>query len=93
VVTGDPSGQRLGQFVTVIAPTSEDVEGVAVPRAAVVRAANGQDVVYLHTAAERFEPREVRTAPLDGQRVLVLAGLQRGQRLVTQGAELLDQVR
>jgi RND family efflux transporter MFP subunit len=92
-ITGDASGHRLGQFVTVIAPTSEEVEGVAVPRAAVVRAANGQDVVYLHTAAERFEPREVRTAPLDGHRVLVLAGLQRGQRLVTQGAELLDQVR
>jgi RND family efflux transporter MFP subunit len=92
-ITGEAGGHRLGQFVTVIAPTSDEVDGVAVPRAAVVRSANGQDIVYLHTAAERFEPREVRTAPLDGGRVLVLAGLQRGQRLVTQGAELLDQVR
>lgn len=92
-IAGDSSGQRLGQFVTVFAATADEAEGLALPRAAVVRAANGQDVVYVHTAAERFEQREVRAMPLDGQRVLVLAGLQRGQRVVTQGAELLDQVR
>jgi cobalt-zinc-cadmium efflux system membrane fusion protein len=92
-IEGDASGHRLGQFVTVLAPIADEAEGMAVPRAAVIRASNGQDVVYLHTAAERFEAREVRTVPLDGQRVLVLAGIERGQRVVTQGAELLDQVR
>jgi RND family efflux transporter MFP subunit len=92
-IEGLEAGHRLGQFVTVIAPIAEEAEGVAVPRAAVIRAANGQDIVYLHTAAERFEAREVRTAPLDSKRVLIVAGVTRGQRVVTQGAELLDQVR
>jgi hypothetical protein len=50
-------------------------------------------VVYEHSAAEQFRPLEVRTEPLDGTRVLVVAGLRPGQRIVTQGAELLSQIR
>jgi cobalt-zinc-cadmium efflux system membrane fusion protein len=86
-------GLWAGQFVTVYSNASEKHEGIALPRSAVVRASNGQHIVYDHTRAEVFEPREVRVAPLDGARVLVLAGLSEGQRIVTQGAELLDQVR
>jgi hypothetical protein len=37
--------------------------------------------------------RAVRTEPLDAERVLVAAGIERGKRIVTQGAELLDHVR
>jgi hypothetical protein len=59
----------------------------------VVRATNGQNIVYEHVAAERFAPRAVRVEPLDGERVLVAAGLSPTARVVTQGAELLDQVR
>lgn len=86
-------GLWAGQFVTVYAKADEKHEGIAVPRAAVVRASNGQHIVYDHTAAETFMPREVRIAPLDGERVLVVSGLSEGRRIVTQGAELLDQVR
>ena len=86
-------GLWAGQFVTVYAAADEKREGIAVPRAAVVRGGNGQQIVYEHTAAERFEPREVRFVPLDGERVLVLSGLTKDKRIVTQGAELLDQVR
>ena len=68
-------------------------EGIAVPRASVVRSQNGQDLVFEHSSAERFEPRSVRVEPLDGDRVLVVSGLNAGVRIVTQGAELLDQVR
>ena len=35
----------------------------------------------------------VRVEPLDGERVLIAAGLEPGKRIVAQGAELLDQVR
>ena len=56
-------------------------------------AANGQDFVYEHVTAERFEPRPVRVEPLDGERVLIAAGLEPGKRIVVQGAELLDHVR
>ena len=38
-------------------------------------------------------PREVKTEPLDASRVLVLAGLAPGRRIVTDGAELIDQIR
>ena len=92
-VEGDAAGLRLGQFVTVLAATEDERQGVAVPRASVVRGANGQNIVYEHASAERFEPRAVRVEPLDGERVLVAAGLSLKARVVTQGAELLDQVR
>ncbi len=58
-----------------------------------VRGANGQPIVYEHVSAERFMPREVKTEPLDASRVLVLAGLAPGRRIVTDGAELIDQIR
>lgn len=86
-------GLRAGQFVTVFAETGDVRSGIAVPRTAVVRAANGQDFVFEHTGAERFEPRPVRMEPLDATRVLIAAGLGPGKRVVVQGAELLDHVR
>lgn len=92
-VEGDVSGLRAGQFVTVLVTTREEKTGLAVPRASVVRSANGQDVVFEHVAAERFEPRAVRIEPLDGERVFVASGLAAGKRIVVQGAELLGQVR
>ncbi|MFH6786187.1 MULTISPECIES: efflux RND transporter periplasmic adaptor subunit [Methylobacterium] len=92
-IQGGSGGLRVGQFVTVLAATDAEQSGLALPRASVVRTANGQDVVYAHTAAERYEAKPVRVAPLDGTRVLVEAGLQPGTRVVVQGAELLDQVR
>jgi len=92
-VLGDASGLRVGQFVTVLAGTDTELSGLALPRSAVVRTGNGQDVVYEHTTAERFEARPVRVEPLDGGRVLVAEGIGPGKRVVTQGAELLDQVR
>lgn len=92
-VQGDVAGLRAGQFVTVLATTDEEQTGFAIPRAALVRNANGQDVVYEHVAAEQFEPRPVRVEPLDGDRVFIATGLAAGKRLVVQGAELLGQVR
>ncbi|KMO31064.1 RND transporter [Methylobacterium tarhaniae] len=92
-IQGGTEGLRVGQFVTVLAATDAERKGLALPRASVVRTANGQDVVYAHTGAERYEARPVRVAPLDGTRVLVEAGVTPGTRVVVQGAELLDQVR
>jgi RND family efflux transporter MFP subunit len=92
-IEGDAAGLRAGQFVTVFATTEEEKTGFAIPRAALVRNANGQDVVYEHVSAERFEPRPVRVEPLDGDRVFIATGLASGKRLVVQGAELLGQVR
>ncbi len=86
-------GLRAGQFVSVFAETDQHRSGIAMPRTAIVRASNGQDFVFEHTDAERFVPRPVRTEPLDGERVLIAAGIEAGRRVVVQGAELLDHVR
>ncbi len=77
----------------MLAITDGQLSGLALPRAAVVRTSNGQDVVYEHTTAERYEARQVRIEPLDGNRVLIGGGIGPGKRVVVQGAELLDQVR
>jgi RND family efflux transporter MFP subunit len=92
-VQGETKGLRAGQFVTVLLAGNEERTGIAIPRVSVIRTSNGQDVVFVHTAAERFEAKAVRVEPLDGERVLVLAGLEPGVRIVVQGAELLDHVR
>ncbi len=86
-------GLRMGQLLTVLAETEETKTGIAVPRTAVVRAGNGQMIVYEHANAERFVPREVRVEPLDGDRMLVISGLDPAKRIVTQGVELLNQIR
>ncbi len=92
-IKGNTAGLRAGQFVTVLASILEERRGIALPREAVLRGANGQSIVYDHTNAERFVIREVRVEPLDGAHVLVVAGLEVGRRIVTQGAELLNQIR
>ncbi len=92
-VVGEADGLRAGQLLRVIAATPAEHEGIVVPRDAVLRGANGQLVVYVKTNAERFVQREVRVEPLDGDTVLVVAGLEAGLRVVAEGAELLNQIR
>ena len=92
-IIGDVAGLRVGQLVTVLAETEAAQQGLALPRSAVLRGPSGVAIVYEHSSAERFRPHEVRTESLDGARVLVVAGLKPGLRIVTQGAELLNQIR
>ena len=84
---------RVGDRVTVFAETADVTKGIAAPREAVIRGPNGEDIVFVHIAPELFEPRAVRTEPLDGGRVIIVAGVAAGDRVVTQGAELLNQLR
>ncbi len=88
-----PPELRTGQFVTVLAATDTQQTGLALPRLGVVRGGNGQSIVYEHTSPEHFVPHEVQVEPLDAARVRVVSGLRPGQRIVTQGAELLNQIR
>ncbi|UIJ73429.1 efflux RND transporter periplasmic adaptor subunit [Aurantimonas sp. HBX-1] len=92
-VQGETTGLRPGQMLTVLGQTEEVQAGIALPRTSVLRGPNGQDIVFVHSGAERFEPKEVRVQPLDGERVLVAAGIEAGSRVVTEGAELLNQIR
>ena len=92
-VEAPPPGLALGQPVTVVAELAEQVRGLVLPRAAVVRAANGEQVVWRHVEPESFAAAAVRVEPLDAARVLVVAGLNAGERVVVQGAGLVNQVR
>lgn len=83
----------IGGTIKVLAQHGSPVEGFIVPDAAVVRAGNGLPQVWVKVAPERFAPRPVRTAPLDGERVVVTSGLEKGDRVVVVAAELINQVR
>ena len=83
----------VNQPVKVTVQTKELIKGFAVPTAAVVKNASNQDMVWVHTGAETFAPRTVRAAALGGNTVSVVDGLKAGDRVVTQGAPLVNQVR
>jgi RND family efflux transporter MFP subunit len=83
----------VGQPVKVILQTRETVKGFAVPTGAVVKNPSNADMVWVHTGAEVFQPRPVRAVALDGATVSVVDGLKAGERVVTQGAPLVNQVR
>lgn len=83
----------VGQPVKVIVKTQRTVKAAVVPQVALVRNANGDTVAWLHTSAERFLARRVRFQPLDGVSAAVGTGLTDGDRVVTEAAGLLNQVR
>lgn len=82
-----------GQLLKVFAEQTETTEGIAVASAALVKNAANQTIVWVKVEPETFEPRVVTTEPLDGQRVLVTSGLKPYDRVVTQGATLINQIR
>jgi cobalt-zinc-cadmium efflux system membrane fusion protein len=83
----------VNQTVKVVVQTRATVKGVPVPSGAIVKSASNQDMVWVHTSAENFAARPVRFVPLDGANVSVVDGLKAGERVVTQGAALVNQVR
>lgn len=83
----------LGQTVSVIVQRQTLATGMVVPADAIVRQTNNEPMVWIKLGPERFAPRPVQTQVLDGQRVLVTRGLSAQQRVVTQGAALIAQIR
>ena len=83
----------VGQPVTVVVQSRSLVAGVPVPAASLMKNAANQTIVWIKTAPERFEARVVIFEPLDGASVAVLSGLKAGDRVATQGATLINQVR
>ncbi|MDA7414901.1 efflux RND transporter periplasmic adaptor subunit [Xenophilus arseniciresistens] len=83
----------VGQPLRVQVHSRSTVEAIAVPQSAVMKNAANQAIVWVKTQPEHFAPRPVTVAPLDGVRVAVTSGLQPGERVATQGAALINQVR
>ncbi|MCA3071925.1 MAG: HlyD family efflux transporter periplasmic adaptor subunit [Rhodocyclaceae bacterium] len=83
----------VGERLRVIAATRDMRTGIVLPAASLVRAANGEPVVWVQSSAERFMPTRVTAQVLDADRIVVSAGLQPEQRVVTASASLLAQIR
>ena len=83
----------VGQPVRVFVQTKDKVKGIPVPVASLMKNPANQTVVWVKTAPERFEPRTITTEPLDGINAAVTSGLEPGDRVATQGATLINQVR
>ncbi|TAK72424.1 MAG: HlyD family secretion protein [Betaproteobacteria bacterium] len=83
----------VGQALKVIARTARKTKGAGVPQASLVKNGAGETVVWAHAGAERFTPRKVRFHSLDASTVAVTSGIQNGERIVTEGAGLLAQMR
>ncbi len=88
-----PPNLSIGLPVNVIARSGAPVTAMIMPKDAVVRSANGEAMVWRHSAAEVFDPQPVRTAPFDAKRVIVAAGVSKGDRIVVRAADLVNQVR
>lgn len=84
---------KVGTPVSVILQEARTETGIVLPSASVIGTANGEDVVFEHVSPERFIARPVRLRPFDGERIVVLAGIGEGARIVTEGTELLSQIR
>lgn len=83
----------IGEAVTVTALAKSTTRGIAIPRGALVKNPSNLDTVWVTTEPEHYVPRVVRVVPLDGARVLVQEGVKEGERVVTLGATLINQVR
>ncbi|MBK9077986.1 MAG: HlyD family efflux transporter periplasmic adaptor subunit [Hyphomicrobium sp.] len=92
-IDGTHAGLAIGAPVKILVQTPATVEGLVVPDAAIVRGINGLPQVWVKISAEQFKPVAVRVSPIDGEATLILAGLEAGARVVTGGAELINQIR
>jgi RND family efflux transporter MFP subunit len=90
---GVAPGLVAGRPVTVFLERSATVRGLVLPSAAVIRAPNGEHVVFEKLGAERFMPRPVRIEQVSADRVVVLAGIAPQARVVVRGASLIGQIR
>lgn len=88
-----PPGLPLYSPVTVLPSLEEVREGIPVPAAAIVQSTAGTPMVWVKVAPETFAPRDVVFEDLDGDRVLVVAGLKSPARVVVGAAGLINQIR
>jgi RND family efflux transporter MFP subunit len=90
-----PAGARFARgLVAKVALTltalAGDTEQAVVPLTAIVEANGASATVYVHDAAAGVaRRRQVTVGSIDGERVIVVAGLAAGERVITDGAAWL----
>lgn len=81
----DGRALRLGMQANVRLDAGEQVTAMIIPKEAVLEH-EGKKIVYVLLSGEEFERREVIIGDEIGTKVAVLSGLNKGERVVTQGA-------
>jgi cobalt-zinc-cadmium efflux system membrane fusion protein len=76
---------RIGMQADVRLDAGESVTAMMIPKEAVLEH-EGRRIVYVLLSGEEFQRREVTLGDEYGDRVAVLSGLNRGERVVMQGA-------
>ncbi len=92
-VTPPVPALSVGQPVKVFVQTKKTLHGIPVPQGSIMKNSGGEMIVWVHVSAERFVPQKVKVQPLDANTVAIVDGLHDGDRVVTQGAALLSQIR
>jgi RND family efflux transporter MFP subunit len=81
----DGRALRLGMQANVRLDAGEQVSAMMIPKEAVLEH-EGKKIVYVLLSGEEFERREVTIGDELSGKVAVLSGLNKGERVVTQGA-------
>ena len=82
-----PSPQLFsGQFVSVILEYESPVEKIVVPQAALMSAVNGK-YVYTVDSQNKIVSRPVVLGAEQGKNIVILEGLEEGERVVTEGLQ------
>jgi cobalt-zinc-cadmium efflux system membrane fusion protein len=76
---------RLGMQANVRLDAGEQATVMMIPKEAVLEH-EGRKIVYVLLSGEEFERREVTVGDEHGDKLAVLTGLKKGERVVTQGA-------
>ncbi|HUG35559.1 MAG TPA: efflux RND transporter periplasmic adaptor subunit [Candidatus Limnocylindrales bacterium] len=76
---------KVGMHAQAAVGTGRQVEGVVIPTSAVLDE-DGRPIAYVQPEGERFEKRELTLGGTSGDRTLVLAGIDDGERVVTGAA-------
>ena len=82
----NPNGLvRVGSNARVAVRTGQRVMGVVIPASAILDE-DGRPIAYVQPDGETFEKRELTLGGQEGDRVLVLGGIEPGDRVVTGAA-------
>jgi cobalt-zinc-cadmium efflux system membrane fusion protein len=82
----NPDGRlKPEMFATIAIETTAEERVLSIPSSAVQKD-KGRDLVFVQTAPDRFEAREVTVGSAVQDRVPVLKGLVEGEKIVTKGA-------
>jgi RND family efflux transporter MFP subunit len=75
---------RLGMQANVRLDAEQSVTAMMIPKEAVLEA-EGKKIVYVLLSGEEFQRREVTLGDEYGDEIAILSGVEKGERVVTQG--------